>query len=124
MPYHCPVYGIFNFNKPKQKHSDRTIWKFDQRDYENLRRNHVFDWNSVSDNNDDKYADNLTGVLANDAKLFVPNKKAQLIHINHLESHAILELHEKIDRGKDFIVKQDSQARNNIGQDFGHLKMK
>ena len=30
----------------------------------------------------------------------------------------------KVDRGKDFIAKQDSQARNNIGQDFGLLKMK
>ena len=39
--------------------------------------------------------------------------------MNHLGSHAIL--NKKIDRGKDFIVKQDSQAWNNISQDFGHL---
>ena len=67
---------------------------------------HVFDGNSISDNNVDKYADNLT----------------DLIHMNQLGSHAIL--NEKIDRGKDFIIKQDSQARNNIGQDFSHLEMK
>ena len=43
MRYHCPVYGVFNFIKPKYKCSDRTVWKYDQRDYENLSRNHVFD---------------------------------------------------------------------------------
>ena len=44
--------------------------------------------------------------------------------MNHLESHAKLELNEKIDRGKDFIIKQDSQARNEIVQDFDHLEIK
>ena len=29
----------------------------------------------MSDNNVDKYADDLTEVLSNDAKLFIPNKK-------------------------------------------------
>ena len=75
--YHCPVYGVSNFIKPKYKCFDRTtcIWKYDQGDYENLRRKiHVFDRNSISDNNVDKYADNLTEVLSNDAKLFIPNK--------------------------------------------------
>ena len=78
MHYHCPVYGVFNFIKPKYKCSDRTIWKYDQGDYENLRRNHVFDWNSISDINVDKYANNLTEVLSNDAKLFIPNKKVTI----------------------------------------------
>ena len=38
---------------------------------ENLGRNHVFDWNSISDNNVDKYADNLTEVLSNDPILVI-----------------------------------------------------
>ena len=54
------------------------IWKYDQKDYENLIRNHVFDWNSISDNNVDKYADNLTEVLSNVAKLSIPNKKVTI----------------------------------------------
>ena len=98
MRYHCPVHGVFNFIKPKYKCSDRTVWKYDQRDYENLRRNHVFDWNSISDNNVDKYDVNLTEVLSNVAKLFIPNKKVTIIHMNRLGSHVIL--NEKIDRGK------------------------
>ena len=79
MCYHCPVYGVSNFLKPKYKCSDITIWKYDQGDYENLRRKfHVFDWNSISINNVDKYAGNLTEVLSNDAKLFIPNKKVTI----------------------------------------------
>ena len=103
MRYHCPVYGVFNFIKPKYKRSDITVWKYDQRDYENLRRNRVFDWNSISDNNVDKYANNLTEVLSNVAKLFIPNKK---VTINpHEPPWITCNIKEKIDRGKDFIVK-------------------
>ena len=78
MRYHCPVYGVFNFINPKYKCSDRTVWKYDQRDYENIGHNHVFDYNSISDNNADKYADNLTEVLSDVAKLFIPNKKVTI----------------------------------------------
>ena len=104
MRYHCPVHGVFNFNKPKYKRSDRTVWKYDQRDYENLRRNHVFDWNFISDNNVDKYAVNLTEFLSNVATLFIPNKKVTIIHMNHLGSHVIL--NEKIDRGKTLLLSK------------------
>ena len=76
MRYHCPGYGVSNFINPKYKCSDTTIWKYDQGDNENFRcKIHVFDRNSISDNNVDKYEDNLTEVLSNDAKLFIPNKK-------------------------------------------------
>ena len=66
-----------------------------------------------------KNTDNLTEVLSNNAELFISNKK---VTINPHQPPWIT--CKKIDRGKDFIVKQDSQARSNIGQDFGHLEMK
>ena len=69
MRYHCPVHGVFNFIKPEYKYSDRTIWKYEQEDYENLRR---------TNNSIDKYADDLTEVLSNDAKLFIPSKKVTI----------------------------------------------
>ena len=116
--YHCPGYGVFNFNKPKYKCFDRTICKYDQGDYENLRRNHVFIWNSISDNNVDKYADNLTEVLSNAAKLFIPYKK---VTINPHEPPWITCNIKRKNRQR---KRQDSQARKNIGQDFGHLEMK
>ena len=78
MRYHCPVYGAFYFIKQKYKCSDRTVWKYDQIDFENLKRNHVFDWNFISDNNVDKYTDNLTEVLSNVAKLSISNKKVTI----------------------------------------------
>ena len=79
MRYHFPVYGVSNFIKPKYKCSDITIWKYDQGDYENLKRKiHVFDRNSISDNNVGKYDDNVTEVLSNDAKLFIPNKNVTI----------------------------------------------
>ena len=43
-----------------------------------IRKIHVFDRNSISDNNVDKYADNLTEVLSNDAKLIIPNKNVTI----------------------------------------------
>ena len=35
--YHCPVYGILNFSKPKCKSFVRRTWSFDQGDYTLLR---------------------------------------------------------------------------------------
>ena len=35
--YHCPVFGVFNFFKPRLKTIQRTIWKYDQGDYNQLR---------------------------------------------------------------------------------------
>ena len=35
--YHCPVYGILNFRKPKCKSFVRRTWSFDQGDYTLLR---------------------------------------------------------------------------------------
>ena len=48
----------------------------------------------------DKYADNLTEVLSNDAKLFIPNKK---VTINPHEPPWITCYIKKIDRGKDLV---------------------
>ena len=35
--YHCPVYGVFNFTKPRTKVIERNIWLYDQGNYELLR---------------------------------------------------------------------------------------
>ena len=48
----------------------------------------------------DKFADNFTEVLSNDAKLFIPNKK---VTINpHEPPWITCNIKQKIDRGKDF----------------------
>ena len=49
MRYHCPIFGVLNFLKPKVKNFKRIIWKYmyDQGDYNQLRHNlAIFDWSS------------------------------------------------------------------------------
>ena len=36
--FHCPVYGILNFSKPKNKSYLQQIWSYDQGDYNLLRK--------------------------------------------------------------------------------------
>ena len=35
--YHRPIFAVFNFLKPKYKTFKRTIWKYEQGDYNKLR---------------------------------------------------------------------------------------
>ena len=36
--YHCPIYAIFNFDKCKQHCFKRTIWKYDDGNYDLLKQ--------------------------------------------------------------------------------------
>ena len=50
--YHCPVFGILKFSKPKMKSYVRNIWIYDQGDYQQLRmKAAVTDWASLFHNN-------------------------------------------------------------------------
>ena len=48
--FHCPVFGILNFTKPKTKSYTRHTWSYDRGDY-NLLREKAADtnWNILSD---------------------------------------------------------------------------
>ena len=68
--YHCPVFGVFNFIKPKIKTFKRKIWKYDQGNYEELRNElRHFNWNRIYDNDVDSHAENFTNLLT-----YVPGK--------------------------------------------------
>ena len=55
--YHCPIYGIFKFTKPKCKPFKRHIWDYEHGNYELLRQKaSSFDWNSLHDEDIDIYA--------------------------------------------------------------------
>lgn len=55
--YHCPVFGLLKFSKPKAKSFTRHIWYYDQGDFQLLRtRAAETDWNSLRDDNLDIYA--------------------------------------------------------------------
>ena len=59
--YHCTIFGIYNFSKPKSKSFTRHIWKYDQGSY-NLLRNKAASADGESLENDDisTHAKNVT----------------------------------------------------------------
>ena len=73
--YHCLVFGLIKFTKPKIKSYRRQIWKYDQGDYQLLRTKAVeTDWNSLRDNNLDTYAANISNHIRLIVKECIPNK--------------------------------------------------
>ena len=73
--YHCPVFGLIKFTKPKIKSYRRQIWNYDQGDYQLLRTKALeTDWNSLRDNNLDTYAANISNHILLIAKECIPNK--------------------------------------------------
>ncbi|MCG8033360.1 MAG: reverse transcriptase family protein, partial [Candidatus Thiodiazotropha taylori] len=73
--YHCPIYGILNFCKPRQKAFSRRIWKYEQGNYQLLRQKALeTDWNSLQHNNINIYAQNITKEILTIAESCIPNK--------------------------------------------------
>ena len=73
--YHCPIFGIYNFSKPKSKSFTRHIRKYDQGDY-NLLRNKAAstDRESLEVNDINTHAKNVTDYILSISKLCMPNK--------------------------------------------------
>ena len=73
--YHCPICGIFNFAKPKQKSYTRHIWKYEQGDYVTLKHMaNTFDWTSLKHEDINIYSANITEKLLEISKFCIPNK--------------------------------------------------
>ena len=73
--YHCPIYGIFNFAKPKQKSYTRHIWKYEQGDYVTLKHMaNTFDWTSLKHEDINIYSANITEKILEISKFCIPNK--------------------------------------------------
>ena len=73
--YHCPIYAIIKFSKPKYKSFERHIWYYDRGDYNALRNKaRRVDWNSLQDNDIDVYANNVSNQVSVLAKECIPNK--------------------------------------------------
>ncbi|MCG7876873.1 MAG: endonuclease/exonuclease/phosphatase family protein [Candidatus Thiodiazotropha endolucinida] len=73
--YHCPIFGVLNFSKPKRKSFTRRIWRYDQADY-NLLRQRVLseDWNTLQNSDINVYTKNLVQKMLNLAEMCIPNK--------------------------------------------------
>lgn len=73
--YHCPIYGVFNFRKPKLRSYKRRIWKYDDGDYDLLRHKvSSTDWNACHNDDINVYATNLIDTLQSIVETCVPNK--------------------------------------------------
>ena len=79
--YHCPIFGIFKFSKPKVKSYTRQIWNYEQGDFHLLRSKAAeTDWSALRDDNLDTYAINITTRLLSIAKDCIPNKIVRIKH--------------------------------------------
>ena len=59
--FHCPVFGIINFSKPKAKSFERHVWLYNQGDNDLLREKaSTTDWESFKSPNIDLYAEGIT----------------------------------------------------------------
>ena len=73
--YHCPVFGILKFSKPKIKAFKRHICSYDKCNYELLRNKaRGTDWDSLRDENKDTYATNISNSILAIASECIPNK--------------------------------------------------
>ncbi|XP_053394930.1 uncharacterized protein LOC128555668 [Mercenaria mercenaria] len=77
--FHCPVYCCLNCSKPYPKKYKRNIWKFDQGDYDNLRREAAsINWDSLADDDINAYVENITVTILSISKKHVPNTIATI----------------------------------------------
>ena len=73
--YHCPIYGIFKFSKPKYASFTRHIWNYDKGNYELLHNKATsFDWDYIKDNDINTYANNISSTVITIAKECIPNR--------------------------------------------------
>ena len=73
--YHCPVFGVFKFTKPKVQCYKRHIWQYDRDDYDHMRAlASTTNWHSLQDDDVDIYALNLTNKILHIAKECIPNR--------------------------------------------------
>ena len=124
MRYHCPIFGVFNFLKPKVKNLKRIVWKYDQGDYNQLRYNlAIFDWSSTHNSNIDTYADSVANVIKENTRKFIPSKN---VNVSSKEPPWLTcEIKRKIRRRKRLYRKaKKSQTMSFTGQILGWLEMK
>ena len=73
--YHCPIFGVFNFLKPKRTSVSRVIWKYNQDDYNTLKSYlNDINWNELKSNDINKYIENITSVIKEGINNTIPHK--------------------------------------------------
>ena len=77
--YHCPVFGILKYVKPKTKTFTRRIYSYNKGNFNLLREKATsVDWNSLQDDNIDVYASNIESKITSLARECIPNKNIKV----------------------------------------------
>ena len=73
--YHCPIYGIFRFSKPKIKSFSRHLWYYDRGNFNLLREKAtVIDWQSLHDNDINVFANDINTAIISLVAECIPNR--------------------------------------------------
>ncbi len=121
--YHCPIYGLLKFCKPKFKSFKRKIWQYDLGNYDLLRRDaSTFNWNDLKSHEVNEYADNITNKIITLASSHIPNKD---ILVRQFEPPWITTNIKRMIRKKknDFTIKLRKLIICYIGHPFENLGM-
>ena len=77
--YHCPVFGVLNFSKPRGKSYVRTSWSYDRGDYNLLKQKaSLTDWESFYDTDINKHALGITNHITDITKECIPNRVTRI----------------------------------------------
>ena len=82
--YHCPVFGVFNFSKPKSKCFKRRVWQYDRGDYDLLRQKaSSSDWNSLQNSDINIYTKNFYNLLTEITDSCIPNRHVTIATVDN-----------------------------------------
>ena len=70
--YHCPIFGVFNFLKPKCKSIKRKIWQYQNGNYD--QHLSEIDWDSNYSDDPDEYAQRITNIIIENVSSTIPYK--------------------------------------------------
>ncbi len=74
--FHCPIFGLLKFSKPKVKPFKRKIWLYELGDYDMFRRDaSSVNWDELKSENIEEYANNVINTINTYAEIHIPNKE-------------------------------------------------
>ena len=77
--FHCSIFGILNFSKPKVKTFERQTWLYNQGNYDQMREKaSSTDWGSFQNSDIDVYAENITNRIDELSNECIPNKNVKI----------------------------------------------
>ena len=93
----------FHFLKPRYKSFKRKIWKYDSGDYFQLGKSlSEVEWNTVYNEDKNKYTQNISHVLVEKASQSIPNKAVTTCINPHDPPWITLEIKRKISKRKGY----------------------